>query len=129
MFNYSLCSYSMIISPTRSQWWHMGCKSHCPLQRELFVYLCLFFGSSDCALAIYFSLQCGFFHTSLFVMIVLSYSPNVFCCRIIHCQDIEISVINLSTLWYNHKTWTLLYNIYHEMQIFEPRHCSSSGKR
>ena len=30
---------------------------------------------------------------------------------------------------FNHKTWTLSYNIYYEMQIFEPKHSSSSGKR
>ena len=73
---YSLCSYSMIISPTQPQQWHMGCKSHCPLQRVSSVYLCLFFGSSVCPLVIYFSLQCGFLHPSLFVMIVFNYSPD-----------------------------------------------------
>ena len=73
---YLLCSYSMTISPTQSQWWHMGCKSHCPLQRVSSVYLCLFLGSSVCPLVIYFSLLCGFFHSSLFVMVVFNYSPN-----------------------------------------------------
>ena len=92
----------MIISPTWSQWWHMVCKIHCPLQRLSSVYLCLVFGSSVYPLVIYFLLQCGFFHPSLFVMIVFNYTPNYnwrgfFSAAWLFIARIKKSMINLST--------------------------------